>query len=552
MRVPDAASPLGDGKSMSFQPRLIRTARDAELAACEWLRSIGFEDAAATPVGPDAGVDIVGSTIVAQVKAEVVPTGRPVVQAIKGVAAHYQKQPVLFTLAGTTVQAARFADEAGVAVFRFDLQGVPVAQNAPARSLQRSSATSNHDVESHETEQTREVSVDLGPVGRLLVGVVSEGRSLVIHGFAIDADPVSASLADHERCNELGQTWAERFLEDADTALSSEESDRWLHLSFMHTGALTLWVNWTDEGHPFVVDGVVPSNTSDSTFLGPWDDEPAAMGDLTGHGVADSDDASDTEWTGPHAVVLSGHSFIGAQSPEHLELVRRLQLLQEREDLDPMHMACDLDDEDGPRRAVELLEYRLQRVGTTIERLHWWAFDCNIDPNQPGVRLVGTYDAAFIATETWVTAQRVWPPSEFEDDELEPPAVMDSTPSRTDDLSVTDTTGRSASTVDSAFRHEESGRFDIIMQRPGRSIDQTLTVVNKLRERLGLPKLKRRNALSFLRPGAKIVTVRGRSAADKARIDLASTGASVRISRTQGHIPRASHRRRPGTNPTDQ
>lgn len=65
------------------------------------------------------------------------PTGRPVVQAIKGVAAHYQKQPVLLTLAGTTEQVARFADEAGVAVFRFDLLGVPVARNAPARLLQQ-------------------------------------------------------------------------------------------------------------------------------------------------------------------------------------------------------------------------------------------------------------------------------------------------------------------------------------------------------------------------------------------------------------------------------
>ncbi|SPF00269.1 hypothetical protein [Streptomyces sp. MA5143a] len=38
--------------------RLIRTARDAELVAVDWMRHLGFTDAVATPVGADEGIDV--------------------------------------------------------------------------------------------------------------------------------------------------------------------------------------------------------------------------------------------------------------------------------------------------------------------------------------------------------------------------------------------------------------------------------------------------------------------------------------------------------------
>ncbi|MFK4149144.1 restriction endonuclease [Streptomyces sp. NPDC004065] len=117
--------------------RLIRDARDAELVAVEWMRYLGFADAAATPVGADGGVDVLAGRAVAQVKKEGSPTTRPTVQQLHGVASASagQRAALFFAMAGYTPPAIAWATEQDVALFQYDLQGTPQAVNPPALRL---------------------------------------------------------------------------------------------------------------------------------------------------------------------------------------------------------------------------------------------------------------------------------------------------------------------------------------------------------------------------------------------------------------------------------
>lgn len=126
---------------VAFSPRLIRSALDAERAAADFLISIGLRDVRVTSPGRDEGIDVVGQSVCVQVKAEVVLTGRPLIQQIHGVASLEQKTGVFFSLAGYTQEATTWANRADVALFQFDLQGVPEPVNAAARILIRQVAS---------------------------------------------------------------------------------------------------------------------------------------------------------------------------------------------------------------------------------------------------------------------------------------------------------------------------------------------------------------------------------------------------------------------------
>jgi hypothetical protein len=106
---------------------LIRTAADAEEAAAEYMRGIGFHDARRTPTGPDGGIDVLASEAVAQVKTHMRPTGRPDLQRLHGAA--NGRRTTFFSLAGYTEQAVAWAELVDMALFRFDLQGTPSAGN---------------------------------------------------------------------------------------------------------------------------------------------------------------------------------------------------------------------------------------------------------------------------------------------------------------------------------------------------------------------------------------------------------------------------------------
>jgi len=117
------------------KPVLIRTWRDAELVAVEWMRYWGYTNVAATAVGADAGIDVVSNEAVTQVKAETSATGRPKVQQHHGVAVAEGKTAIFFALAGFTPAARTYADENAILLFKFDLQGEPEPVNTAAHAL---------------------------------------------------------------------------------------------------------------------------------------------------------------------------------------------------------------------------------------------------------------------------------------------------------------------------------------------------------------------------------------------------------------------------------
>lgn len=116
-------------------PRVVRTPRDAERAARDWMIYFGHRNARLTVVGPDMGVDVNADDAVAQVKAGASRIGRPVVQQIYGAAELESKDAYLFTVGGVTDEARQWANRAGVAVFRLDLAGDAFAVNAEARAV---------------------------------------------------------------------------------------------------------------------------------------------------------------------------------------------------------------------------------------------------------------------------------------------------------------------------------------------------------------------------------------------------------------------------------
>lgn len=116
--------------------RLIRNPHDAEIVAAEWMRWMGFTDAEVSPVGPDEGIDVISPTAVAQVKMKGAPTPIEDIQRHFGVAtAARKKRSLFFSLGGYTAQAERWATKNGIALFGFDLQGVPEPQNDLPRGL---------------------------------------------------------------------------------------------------------------------------------------------------------------------------------------------------------------------------------------------------------------------------------------------------------------------------------------------------------------------------------------------------------------------------------
>jgi hypothetical protein len=115
--------------------RTIRSPDDAEQVAAEWMRHLGFGDARCTGAGTDGGVDVRAQEAVAQVKAQLTPVGRPELQALYGVARSEGHQPLFFSLMSYTAAALAWADEVGMALFRFDHAGMVEAVNAPAAAL---------------------------------------------------------------------------------------------------------------------------------------------------------------------------------------------------------------------------------------------------------------------------------------------------------------------------------------------------------------------------------------------------------------------------------
>jgi hypothetical protein len=127
LKTPQAAA------SSLPRKRLIRTAGDAEVAAAEFMRTIGFADAKRTPSGADGGIDVIAAGAVAQVKTHMKPIGRPDLQRLCGVAKG--RTTLFFSLEGYTPEARKWGDLERMALFRFDYQGEASPINRVAKAL---------------------------------------------------------------------------------------------------------------------------------------------------------------------------------------------------------------------------------------------------------------------------------------------------------------------------------------------------------------------------------------------------------------------------------
>jgi hypothetical protein len=116
-------------------PRVIRSPREAEEAAAGWCRWLGFADAQLTPAGSDGGVDVRARSLVAQVKAHMVPIGRPDLQKLYGVATAERGLAIFFSLMAYTREAQEWADQVGMALFRFNHAGEAEPVNGYATSM---------------------------------------------------------------------------------------------------------------------------------------------------------------------------------------------------------------------------------------------------------------------------------------------------------------------------------------------------------------------------------------------------------------------------------
>ncbi len=121
-------------------PRLISRAAEAEELAAEWIRWMGFPGAAVTPAGTDGGIDVIGpganGVIAAQVKFEAVPAGRPKLQELYGAGlAAGATVTAFFSSAGFSAQAQAWADQVGMALFEFAVDGSVVPVNQRGRGI---------------------------------------------------------------------------------------------------------------------------------------------------------------------------------------------------------------------------------------------------------------------------------------------------------------------------------------------------------------------------------------------------------------------------------
>lgn len=117
-------------------PEFIKNARAAELAAAQSMRTLGFDDAAATPPGPDAGIDVRSKGALAQVKWKGGVAGRPDIQRLYGsCAGQHNKAMLFYSAAGYSKSAIVYANSVNIALFDYDPYGHATPQNPAARQL---------------------------------------------------------------------------------------------------------------------------------------------------------------------------------------------------------------------------------------------------------------------------------------------------------------------------------------------------------------------------------------------------------------------------------
>ncbi|BCM70371.1 hypothetical protein EASAB2608_05705 [Streptomyces sp. EAS-AB2608] len=128
------------GHRPPFQPRTIRTARDAVTTAALYLRWLGYRDIRRADQRPPNGIGLAARGVLAQVDPTVRPAGPRDVECLWLTAMTESARCVYFSLAGYTGAARAGADALGIPLFVLDLAGVPQPVNDPADTLHTTGA----------------------------------------------------------------------------------------------------------------------------------------------------------------------------------------------------------------------------------------------------------------------------------------------------------------------------------------------------------------------------------------------------------------------------
>lgn len=132
--APSRAEGSVGSQERAYRARTIRTWQDAELAAVDHMRSLGFTDAQVTGAGADGGIDVIARDAVAQVKYYSQPIGVGPVRELRGVADAHQHL-LFYASGGYTAAARQFADDRRVALFSLQELGHIAPLNEAAARL---------------------------------------------------------------------------------------------------------------------------------------------------------------------------------------------------------------------------------------------------------------------------------------------------------------------------------------------------------------------------------------------------------------------------------
>ncbi|AWT54184.1 hypothetical protein [Mycolicibacterium smegmatis] len=113
--------------------RLIRDAIEAEELAVDWLRWVGFPDAAR--LGETAPQGIAGTAVRALALFDPLPATRDHLEALRRWAAAHDAEPVSFSFAGWTPDTFDLAAELSIPLVRFTFAGNIEPNNAAAQRL---------------------------------------------------------------------------------------------------------------------------------------------------------------------------------------------------------------------------------------------------------------------------------------------------------------------------------------------------------------------------------------------------------------------------------
>ncbi|KOV66991.1 hypothetical protein ADK64_10635 [Streptomyces sp. MMG1121] len=119
----------------AFQPRAIRTARDAVTTAALYLRWLGYRDIRRADQRPPNGIGLAAHGLLAQVDPTVRPAAPRDVECLWLTAMTESADCVYISLAGYTDDARLRATALGVPLFVLDLAGVPQPVNDAADTL---------------------------------------------------------------------------------------------------------------------------------------------------------------------------------------------------------------------------------------------------------------------------------------------------------------------------------------------------------------------------------------------------------------------------------